>query len=235
MKKLFLKFLSLSLAISFLFSMLFINNISAMEDIDKLSSESFIGEMPSEIFKEYINDTFSSFDKVTVMSKNNTNITAKFFNDNIKNFTNRDYVKIKAYVFDNVDTICIDESTSNKNTRSPFVNQNVSKTFYKTIKKDKAAGEVQFVISGSFVWDRANYHVISTSNAKLNITYINFGRSWGTDINNISTNSKITNDKLGATFSGSFSIRATYSVGILETQNVDCGTVSGSVTGYPNE
>ena len=230
MKKVILKFLSLSLAVSFLFSMLFINNVSAQESLP-----AFIEEMPSENFKEYINDVFNSLDKVTVMSNKNTNITTEFFNDNITNFTNKDYIKIKAYVINNIDTICIDESTSNKNPRSPFVNQNVSKTFYKVIKKGDAAGEVQFKISGSFVWDRANYRVTSTSNGTLDITHINFGRTWEANISNISTSGKITSDRLGATFSASFRVRAIYRVGILETQNIDCGTISGSVTDYPNE
>ena len=186
----------------------------------------------SEKFIDYVADSFLNQDKVSVINKEGIDITEQYFSDNSNSFRKKDYESIKLYFEKNIDTICIDESVESINTRSPFVNQTVSKRYYKVLNKEQASGEIEYYLNGSLVWDRATGKITSIGNASINITHNSFGAGWKKHISNMSTNSSLSSDKYYATFSGGFNLRVTFSMGIT-IFDVDFGRLTASTTVHP--
>lgn len=186
----------------------------------------------SEEFIDYVTDSFLNRDKVSVINKKGIDITEMYFLDNSDSFKENNFENIKLYFEKNIDTICIDESSENVNTRSPFVTQTVSKRYYKVLNKGQASGELEYYLNGSFVWDRATGQITSVGNASINITHNDFGAGWKKHISNMTTNSSISGDKYYATFSGGFNLRVTYSLGIT-IFDIDFGRFTASTTAHP--
>lgn len=185
-------------------------------------------------FVEYITDAFETKEKVTVTDNNGEDITDVFFEQTTTDYQNKDYLAIKEFVENNVDTICIDNSyTNNINSRSPFVDQVVNKRYYQTIQKAQASGEVVYYIQGSLVWDRATGKITSVSKTTLDVTSINFGYQWQSSLYGISTSSSITSDKYYAKFSVQFGIRTQFYQGYVLVFDVDCGKISKTATVSP--
>lgn len=187
----------------------------------------------SKEFVNYVTDSFLYKDKVTVINKEGIEITNEYFLNNDNFFKEKDFVSIKSYFEKNIDTICIDESFENKNARSPFVNQVVSKRYYKVLRKDQASGEIEYFLSGNFVWDRATNKITSIGNASINITVLNFGAGWEKHITSMSCGSKISTDKYYATFTGGFNLRVTFSRMNIIVFDVNFGRLTATATAHP--
>ena len=225
MKRKTKKLLISCLALSFIsFCGFNTNHVKAFETEDINVGKEFI---------EYVTDTFTHEDKVTVIDFNGNNITNNYFSANVNHYLNNDFKSIKIYFINCIDNIYIDESNENINTRSPFVTQTVSKRYYKVVNKEQASGELEYYLNGSFIWDRATGLISSVGNASINITYNNFGTNWNKIVSNMTTSSSMSSDKCYAYFSGGFNLRVTFKKYLVEWYNIDLGRFTGNTTEHP--
>ncbi|MFV0380692.1 MAG: hypothetical protein ACK5KR_00420 [Breznakia sp.] len=193
-------------------------------------------EEVSEKFIDYFGSVFLNFKNVTVLDLNGNDITNDFYNKNIVNYNNNDFSSIKTYVNREVSEVFIDESNVNleklKTERSPFVSCPISKRYYKVIRHEQANGEIEYYLSGSFVWDRATSIITSIGAASIRISHVSFGARWAHATTNMSTSSYLTASNTVANFKGSFNIVATYKIGFITIYN-ETIQFSKSFSSYP--
>lgn len=188
----------------------------------------------SELFIDYMDDAFANRDKVKVFDKDNNEITKEFFNETIELYTNKNYHEIKNIISCNVEEMYIDESYEIIETKSPFVTQVTSQRYYKEFSKAQANGELVYYLTGSFVWDRANGKITSISKAAIkDIKVSSLGSRWSYSINNVSTNSYISDGGYKANFEGSFNLRCVFKTAGITIYNINVGSFGGKKSYYP--
>ncbi len=110
----------------------------------------------------------------------------------------------------------------------------VSKRFKKTTLIENRTVEIEYVISGLYVYDANTGKILSAYNASLkNIMYADAGVGWHFSPKNISTNANKSSDGYTARFSASFHLYGNFSGENVKIEDADFGTLGDTVEVTP--
>lgn len=194
----------------------------------------------SELFTNFIEKAYENLDGLNVLDVHNNDVTDHFIATTQGLYKNKDYKGIQNVLINeglDLSYDIIKQVKNPGNQRSNLVTESKTSQFYH-LKKETTLNRYQkewtTTLSGSQTFNRDTNKTVSATNPILKVN-ANFGATFSSHVNNISTKSTIVGNSVK--YSASYTMNGTLSIPLGNLPigyKLNFGKHTNSFTGYPS-